>query len=81
MKPEYSGQNLSKKSRTNRDLKWNKNYFIFKISIKYFHHSMQNKMELTALYLRCLYFDSASGEKEEKKGTQTKALTRGNGDN
>jgi hypothetical protein len=29
MKLEYSGRNLSKKSRTDQDFKWNKNYFIF----------------------------------------------------
>jgi hypothetical protein len=29
MKPEYFGQNLVEKSETDRDLKWDKNYYVF----------------------------------------------------
>jgi len=28
MKPECSGQNLTEKSKADRDLKWNENYFV-----------------------------------------------------
>ena len=38
MKPKHFGRNLAKKSRTDRDLKWNENYSIFWINVKCFGH-------------------------------------------
>jgi hypothetical protein len=65
IKLEYSGQNLSKKSRTDQDFKWNKHYFIFKINTKYFDYYKWNRMELIPLmstslenFIRPLYFES-----------------------
>jgi len=49
MKLEHSSQNLSGKSETDRDLKWDENCFGFSIGMKCFSHSGRNGIELTTL--------------------------------
>jgi len=52
MEPERSGWNLTEKSGTERDLKWDENYsilFLFWIDMECFGHSRRNGMELTTL--------------------------------
>jgi len=49
MKPEHFGRNLAKKSRTNRDLKWDENFYVFWIGTKCFVHSGQNRTKLKTL--------------------------------
>jgi len=51
IKPEHSGRNLSGKSETDQDLKWNENCSVFWIDMKCFDHFGRNKTELTTLII------------------------------
>jgi hypothetical protein len=50
MKPKHSGRNLSEKSGTDRDLKWDENCSVFWIGVKCFGHSGRNETKLTTFF-------------------------------